>query len=287
MHSPQGPNGQEAAARDAAHQPTPPASLAGEPLPLPDSSPFSLRGKLALITGGGTGLGLGIARAFVQAGAQVVLTGRREAQLREACAELGEAASYRTGDVADLPALPALVGEVESAFGPLNILVNNAGINLKKPVLEVSDEEFARIIQTNLTGLFALTREVARGMVARRQGVILNITSMAAMYGLSQVAPYAASKSAVLGMSRTLASDLSPHGVRVNCIAPGFIDSPMLRQALEADPARQQKVLGRTPLGRYGLAEDIGHAAVYLASDAARFVTGVNLPVDGGNSVGF
>lgn len=251
------------------------------------SSPFTLRGKLALITGGGTGIGLGIARAFVQAEARVILTGRREAVLRQACDELGEAAVCLTADVADLDSLPGLVREIESTYGSLDVLVNNAGINLKKPMLDVSDEEFARILHTNLTGLFALTREVARGMVTRQAGSIINITSMAAMYGLSQVAPYAASKSAVLGMSRVLASDLSPHGVRVNCIAPGFIDSPMLRQALEADPARQQKVLGRTPMGRYGQTEDIGHAAVYLASDAARFVTGVNLPVDGGNAIGF
>ena len=251
------------------------------------SQPFALTGKRALITGGGTGLGLGIAHAFVQAGARVVLTGRREDVLQQACAELGEAAAYRVNDIGELAALPGLVAGIETSFGPLDILVNNAGINLKRPALEVTDEDVQRILHTNVTGLFALTREVARGMVARQAGSIIMITSMAALYGLSQVAPYSASKSAVLGMSRVLASDLSPHGVRVNCIAPGFIDSPMLRKALDADTARQQKVLGRTPMGRYGQAEDIGHAAVYLASDAARFVTGVNLPVDGGNSIGF
>ncbi len=240
-----------------------------------------------MITGGGTGLGLGIARAFVRAGARVVLTGRRADVLERACAELGEAATFRTNDLSELATLPELVREVESTLGPLDILVNNAGINLKKFALEVSDEDFQRIQQTNVAGLFALTREVARGMVARQSGSIINITSMAALYGLSQVAPYSASKSAVLGMSRVLASDLSPHGVRVNCIAPGFIDSPMLRQALDADPARQQKVLGRTPLGRYGQPADVGYAAVFLASDAAQFITGVNLPVDGGNSIGF
>ena len=248
---------------------------------------FDLTNKLALITGGGTGLGLGIAEAFVQAGARVVITGRREEVLQHACQQLGPAATYQVNDVADLATLPGLVADIERQFGPLDTLVNNAGINLKKHTLEVTDAEFQAIIQTNLVGLFALTREVAKSMTPRGRGSIIMITSMAAMYGLSLVSAYAASKSAVLGMTRVLASDLSPHGIRVNAIAPGFIQSPMLAKALDADPERKRKVTGRTPLGGFGQPSDIGCAAVYLASDAARFVTGINLPVDGGNSIGF
>lgn len=250
-------------------------------------NPFSLSGKLALVTGGGTGLGLGIAHAFIQAGARVVITGRREDVLQNACQQLGPMASCQVNDIADLASIPVLVETIERQQGPIDILVNNAGINLKKHTLEVSDEEFQAIIQTNLVGLFALTREVAKGMTARKSGSVIMITSMAAMYGLSLVSAYAASKSAVLGMTRVLASDLSPHGIRVNAIAPGFIESPMLFKALNADPERKQKVTGRTPLGGFGQPADIGFAAVYLASDAARFVTGINLPVDGGNSIGF
>ena len=250
-------------------------------------NPFSLSGKLALVTGGGTGLGLGIAAAFIQAGARVVITGRREDVLQNACRQLGPMASCHVNDIADLASIPVLVETIERQQGLIDILVNNAGINLKKHTLEVSDEEFQAIIQTNLVGLFALTREVAKGMAARQSGSVIMITSMAAMYGLSLVSAYSASKSAVLGMTRVLASDLSPHGIRVNAIAPGFIESPMLTKALNADPERKQKVMGRTPLGGFGQPADIGYAAVYLASDAARFVTGINLPVDGGNSIGF
>ncbi|QMU31301.1 SDR family NAD(P)-dependent oxidoreductase [Adhaeribacter radiodurans] len=251
------------------------------------TSPFDLSGKLALVTGGGTGLGLGIAEAFIQAGARVVITGRRLEVLQDACKQLGPMANCQVNDVADLASIPDLVQTVQQQSGPIDILVNNAGINLKKHTLEVTDAEFQAIIQTNLVGLFALTREVAKGMVERRAGSIIMITSMAAMYGLPLVTAYSASKSAVLGMTRVLASDLSPHGVRVNAIAPGFIQSPMLLKALETDPERKRKVTGRTPLGGFGQPSDIGYAAVYLASEAARFVTGINLPIDGGNSIGF
>ncbi len=250
-------------------------------------SPFSLAGKLAVITGGGTGLGLGISKAFLSAGAKIVISGRREEVLKEAVEELGEGAFYLSNDVSDTASLPAFVEEIESKHGAIDILVNNAGINMKKFLTEVSDEEFQHIIQTNVNGLFSLTREVAKKMIPRESGSIINITSMAAMYGISDVTAYTSSKTAVLGMTRSLAVDLSPKGIRVNAIAPGFIDSPMLRKAFDSDPERERKVLSRTPMGSLGDAEDIGAAAVYLASDAAKFVTGVNLPVDGGNSIGF
>lgn len=248
---------------------------------------FSLEGKVALVTGGGTGLGFAIAQTFTAAGATVVITGRRENVLREAVGKLGDSARYIVNDIRELKTLPELVSKIEDEIGPIEILVNNAGVNLKKIATEITDEEFSNIIQTNLNGLFSLTREVGKKMVARKHGSIIMITSMAAMYGLSQVAAYSASKSGVLGMTRVLASDLSPEGVRVNAIAPGFIESPMLLKALDADPERKNKVLGRTPMKDFGHPEDIAYAALYLASDAARFVTGINLPVDGGNSIGF
>jgi len=240
-----------------------------------------------LITGGGTGIGLGIAKAMQEAGADVILMGRRKDVLEQAVASLMGNAAYVQGDVADLPSLPGLIKKIEEVKGPIDVLVNNAGINMKKMALEVSDEEFQRIIHTNLNGLFAMCREVGKFMQQRKSGVIINITSMAAIYGLPLVAGYASSKTAVLGLTRTLASDLAPFGIRVNAIAPGFIESEMTRKALDADPPRKKRALDRTPMGIMGQPEDIGFAAVYLACDAAKFVTGVNLPVDGGNSIGF
>jgi gluconate 5-dehydrogenase len=255
--------------------------------PSMSTHPFSLSGKRALVTGGGTGIGVAISKAFLDAGAAVILTGRREEILQQACKTLGDQASYLVSDVAQVEAIPALIAGVENKGIPLDILVNNAGINAKKPSLEVTDEEFDRIIQTNLNGLFALSREVARGMATRGKGVILNITSMAAMYGLPKVAAYTSAKSAVLGLTRALAVEWAQQGIRVNSIAPGFIYSEMTDKALNSDPERKRRVMDRTPMGRMGQAEEVAAAAVFLCSDAASFITGVNLPVDGGNSIGF
>ncbi|MBJ6110868.1 SDR family oxidoreductase [Hymenobacter sp. BT523] len=248
---------------------------------------FSLDGKLALITGGGTGIGLEIARCMAEAGATVVITGRREAVLQDAVADLGDSVEYLVNDITDLGSIDGMVAHVEATYGPLDILVNNAGINLKKPALEVTDEEFSRILHTNLHSVFALTRACAARMVARRKGVILMISSMAAYYGIDRVVAYAASKSAVEGMVKVLASEFSGRNVRVNAIAPGFIETEMSRTAMNSDPDRRDRAMRRTPMGSFGKPEDIGHAAVFLASDAARYITGASLPVDGGNSIGF
>jgi len=248
---------------------------------------FSLAGRVALITGGGTGIGFEIARCMATAGATVIITGRREAVLQEATAELGERAHYVANDITDLAGLDALVEQVEAQHGPLDILVNNAGINMKKPALEVTDEDFSRIIHTNLSAVFALTRAAAQRMVTRRSGVILMISSMAAYYGIDRVVAYAASKSAVEGMVKVLASEFSKDGVRINAIAPGFIETAMSRTAMNSDPERRDRAMRRTPMGKFGQPSDIGHAAVFLASDGARYITGASLPVDGGNSIGF
>jgi len=250
-------------------------------------STFSLQGKTALITGGGSGIGFDIARCLQAAGAQVIITGRREEPLKEAVASLGERAAYRVNDVTQLDTLEGLIEGLEADFGSIDILINNAGINMKKPALEVSDDDFQRIIHTNLQAVFALTRACARRMVERSSGSIIMISSMAAYYGLDRVVAYAASKSGVEGMVRVLASEFSRFHVRVNAIAPGFIETSMMRTAMSSDPDRMHKALDRTPIGYFGQPEDIGWAAVFLASDAARYITGVSLPVDGGNSIGF
>jgi NAD(P)-dependent dehydrogenase (short-subunit alcohol dehydrogenase family) len=248
---------------------------------------FSLNGKHALVTGGGTGIGLAISRFFCEAGGHVIITGRREEILQQACKSLSPNTTYRVCDLSQLETIPGLVAGIEKDGIALDILVNNAGINMKKPALEVTDEEFDRIIQTNLNGLFALSREVARGMTTRRKGTILNITSMAAMYGLTKVPAYSSAKTAVLGLTRALAAEWAANGIRVNAIAPGFIYSEMTDKALNSDPERKRRVMDRTPMGRMGEAEEVAAAALFLCSDAASFITGVNLPVDGGNSIGF
>lgn len=250
-------------------------------------NPFSLKGKLAMVTGGATGIGFAITKSLISSGAQVVITGRREQLLKESTKKLGNRASYLVNNITDLQSIPLIVKKIESSLGALDILVNNAGINELKPALEVSDEDFKAILDTNLNGLFALTREVAKYMVERKQGSIIMITSMTAIYGLTDVAPYAASKSAVLGLTRSLASDLSPFGIRINAIAPGFIETPMHVEALKKFPEKGEKILDRTPIRRFGLPEDIGNTAVFLASEASSFITGVQIPVDGGNSIGF
>lgn len=249
---------------------------------------FSLAGETALITGGATGLGLGIARCLVAAGAQVVLVGRRQAELDQAVAALGTAAVGISHDVTNLAGAPALIREVEAKAGtPVSILVNNAGVHLKKPAAEVSSEEFSAVLQTHVLGAHALTAAVLPGMTRRGHGSILFTASMASLFGLPLVIAYSAAKSAYVGMVRTLATEVSGQGVRVNAIAPGWIDSAMMRQALSNDPARAEKILERTPMHCFGEATDIGWAAVYLCSPAAKFITGVVLPVDGGASIGF
>ena len=251
------------------------------------NSAFNLNGQVALITGGGTGLGFGMAKCLVASGAKVILVGRRQEELVKACVALGKNSFALVGDVTKLETIPALVQHGNKLAGPISILINNAGIHLKKDAVETSDAEFAAVMQTHVFGAFALTREVARGMIERKDGSIIFTASMASLFGINKVVAYAAAKSAYIGLVRTLAVEFGASGVRVNAIAPGWIHSEMSAKALAGDPARKAKILGRTPLNRLGDADDIGWAAVYLCSPAAKFVTGTVLPVDGGVSIGF
>ena len=250
-------------------------------------SAFDLSGQTAVVTGGGTGLGLAMAECFVAAKAKVVLVGRRPDKLKQACSALGPDAFPLPGDVAKLENAPGLIEQAEKLAGPISILVNNAGIHLKKPATETSDAEFAAVLQTHVLGAFALTREAARRMMERRAGCILFTASMSSLMGIPLIVAYSAAKSAYVGMVRTLATELGPHGVRVNAIAPGWIASDMLDQALRGDAARKAKIFGRIPMGKFGEPHDIGWAAVYLASPAGKYVNGVVLPVDGGAAESF
>jgi len=254
----------------------------------PVTDPFRLDGQTALITGGGTGLGLGIARCMARAGGRVILVGRRRQILADAAAAIGPAASFIEHDVNDLKAASALVEKTIALTGSaLTILVNNAGIHLKKFALDTTEDEFLAVLKTHVLGSFALTRAVAPKMVEQKSGSIIFIASMASLFGIPQVIAYSAAKSAYLGMVRTLATELSPQGVRINAIAPGWIDSDMLRAAFKGDSARADRILTRTPMHKLGEPDDIGNAAVYLSSSAAKFITGAVLAVDGGVSIGF
>lgn len=243
--------------------------------------------KTAIVTGGGSGLGFAIAKAFTQNGITTIIAGRDQVKLKKAQEQLGPLCFFKVLDVTDYKAIPAFVEEIESIHGPIDILVNNAGINQKKEFTEVSDIEFTNMLNTNVTAVFVLSREVVKKMLTRKKGSILNISSMAAQYGLPKVIAYTASKTAIEGMTRAMAVELSPMGIRVNAIAPGFIYSDMTAKALDSDPERKARVMARTPMGHMGQPEDIGAAALYLSGEDARYITGVVLPVDGGNSISY
>lgn len=242
---------------------------------------------VAIVTGGGSGIGLAITKKFVSENITTIIIGRDQEKLNNAKAELGELCIPVVFDLNNLSAIPALITELVNRVGKIDILVNNAGINLKKEFTEVTDEEFIRIISTNVVSVFSLSREIAKHMIENVNGCIINISSMASQYGIPKVIAYTASKSAIEGMTRAMAVDLSPKGIRINCIAPGFIATAMSAKALNNDPERKQKVLSRTPMGKLGEPSDIADTAFYLASDAAKYITGVIIPVDGGNSIGF
>lgn len=248
---------------------------------------FSLRGETALITGGGTGIGLAMATAMHSAGAQVVLVGRRETELTAAVKALGKGAGYAVHDITRVGDAEALVAKVTKEHGPITSLVNNAGKHLKKAAVDTTPEEFLDVLNTHILGAHALTRAVLPGMIERKHGTILFTASMASLFGIPLVVAYSAAKSAMVGMVRTLATEVSSQGVRVNAIAPGWIETEMSRKAMEGDPARRNKIIGRTPMAKFGTPSDIGWAAVYLTSPASQFVTGTVLAVDGGASIGF
>lgn len=248
---------------------------------------FSLRGEIALITGGGSGIGLAMAQCMHAAGATVVLVGRREAQLQAAVESLGDRAHFRVHDVTEFAGAAALVEDITAALGPVSCLVNNAGIHLKKSARETTVDEYRQILDTHLLAAHALTRAVLPAMEEAKKGVILYTASMASLFGIPKVLAYTAAKSAMVGIVKGLSTEVAAHGIRVNAIAPGWIETDMMRKAVDADPARRDRILARTPMYRFGQPENVGWAAVYLASPAAGFLTGVTLPVDGGASIGF
>ena len=253
-----------------------------------NTSPFSLQNEYAIVTGGGTGLGFSIAKCLAAQGAKIAIVGRRKDVLEKAAAEIAPGTLALSADVTVGADRERIVKEATAAWGKApTILVNNAGIHLKKLAESVTDEEFATVLQTHLHAAFGLSRLVAPSMRANKHGSILMIASMASYMGIPSVVGYTCGKSGVVGLTRSLASEWSGDGVRINAIAPGWIFSDMTAKALDADPARKAKVLGRTMMGRMGQPEEIGWTAAFLCSPGAGFITGAVLPVDGGASVGF
>lgn len=243
--------------------------------------------KIAIVTGGASGIGLAITKEFVRNNIHTIVIGRDEQKLQNAKNELGDLCETISFDLANLKEIPELIKGIADKHGKIDILVNNAGINMKKEFCEVTDDDFQYILQTNVVSVFAISREVTKVMIEKGSGSIINISSMASQYGIPKVIAYTASKTAIDGMTRAMAVELSPKGIRVNSIAPGFIATDMSAKALNNDPERKQKVMSRTPMGYLGDPADIGTTALFLVSDGAKYITGVVLPVDGGNSIGF
>lgn len=246
---------------------------------------FRVEGQSALVTGGGSGIGLAIAEGLAASGARVALVGRREDVLREAADRVAGVAV--PADVTDLQAIPAVVRRCEEAVGPLSILVHAAGIHHKADAVDTPDDAIERVVRTHMLAGLSLAREAARGMLDRGRGSVVFIGSMAAVFGIPKVSAYTAAKGGLTALVPALATEWGARGVRVNIVQPGWIETEMSAKAFAGDPARKQKVLSRTPLNRLGQPRDVANAVVYLCSDAAAFVTGTNLVVDGGASIGF
>lgn len=247
-----------------------------------------LEGQTAIVTGGASGLGLAITECMTDAGARVAVIGSRSfGEAAPALARFGDSVRYYSFDITRTEETPQLVEQICADMGQVNILVNNAGNHCKKPIEEMSVEEYCAVLNVHLVGAFALTKEVVPRMKKQGGGSILFEASMTSYIGQPWVTGYATAKSGYLGMVRTLAVECGPYGIRVNAIAPGWIETPMFHQATDRDPERLNKILGRIPMKRVGDPMDIGRAAVFLCSPAASYITGVCLPVDGGGVIGF
>jgi gluconate 5-dehydrogenase len=245
---------------------------------------FDLSGKTALITGSSAGIGLALAKGLAGAGAAVVLNGRTESKVEQAAALLRQAGARVHAvpfDVADATAAAAAIEHIESEIGPIDILVNNAGMQRRAPLQDFEQAHWHELMRTNLDSVFIVGQAVARKMIPRSRGKIINICSVQSELGRPNIAPYTASKGAVKMLTKGMAIDWGPHGIQVNGLGPGYFKTE-LNQALVDNPEFSAWLIGRTPSRRWGDVEDLVGAAVFLASDASRFVNGHILYVDGG-----
>jgi 3-oxoacyl-[acyl-carrier protein] reductase len=240
---------------------------------------FDLSGKSALVTGASGGIGGAIARALHAQGAQVTLTGTRANALEALAGELKDRVHVAIANLSDAGAADALIKDAEARMGSLDILVNNAGLTRDMLALRLKDEDWQAVIDVNLTATFRLCRAAMRGMMKRRFGRMINITSIVGVTGNPGQANYAASKAGMIGMSKSLAAEVASRGITVNCVAPGFIATPMT-DALNEE--QKTKLLGAIPIARLGTPADIAAGVVYLASAEAAYVTGQTLHINGG-----
>jgi len=246
---------------------------------------FSLAGKVSLVTGGGRGIGLGISKALAGAGSEVMLVARTEAQLEDAAESISQACGRSVGtvcaDVSDLSSHPAILESTLSRFGRIDVLVNNAGSNIRKPFLEVTEADYETVMQVQLKAVFFLTQRAARIMKDAGGGKIVNLASLTSKIGIPNISVYGAAKGGVFSLTKCLALELAPHRITVNAVAPGYVRTAMT-EAVFADPQRQEWMLSRIPLARFGQPADIGHAVLYLASPAGDYLTGEVIFIDGG-----
>ena len=250
-----------------------------------------LNNKVALITGATRGIGKEIALTFAKNGANIAFTYLSSEDNAKALeTELQnygiKAKSYKS-DAGDFKAAEELVNSVTAEFGTIDILVNNAGITRDGLLMRMSELQWDEVITANLKAVFNLVKAVQKPMLRAKKGSIINMSSVVGLKGNAGQSNYSASKAGIIGFTKSIALELGSRNIRSNAIAPGFIETAMSRTAMNSDPDRKHKAMDRTPMGYFGKPEDIGWAAVYLASDASNYVTGVSIPVDGGNSIGF
>jgi len=246
---------------------------------------FHLHGKAALVTGGNGGIGLGMAEGLARAGAKVAVAGRDNAKNTAAAKQLGAQAISIAADVTDEKACRAMVEEAVARLGRLDILINNAGINIRKQPHEYTLEEWQRVLASNLTSAFVASQAAYTHMRRAGSGKIVNIGSMMSVFGASFAAPYGASKGGIVQLTRSLACAWAKDNIQVNAVLPGWIDTALTRRAREEVSGLHERVLARTPAGRWGEPADMAGVAVFLCSPASDFITGTAIPVDGGYSV--
>jgi 2-deoxy-D-gluconate 3-dehydrogenase len=249
---------------------------------------FDLKGRVAIVTGGNGGIGLGMARGLAQAGARIIVAARNAEKGRAAVRDLeghGVEARFCAVDVADEASVAAMVRTAADTFGGIDILVNNAGTNIRKQPQEYSLAEWQHLLNTNLTSAFLCSKAVYPYMKKAGRGKIINIGSMMSIFGASFVAPYAATKGGIVQLTKALASAWARDGIQVNAVLPGWIDTELTQAARQQVPGLHERVVARTPEGRWGVIDDFAGIAAFLASPASDFVTGTAIPVDGGYSI--